>query len=151
MQQLFSAAIIEQRVKSSLSAMTDRFQYGARALMCALLPVFLAAGPAAANEKGAGGGGCPWIQDVTLDVGGKTLTVGQGFFTSTGEPLEQDGYHVYPLVNQLKLRIVGPHGEEWEAGLTRLTGGKRCNAFYVGKPVQVSDSENDGRGLILTR
>lgn len=151
MQHLFSAAIIEQRVKRSLSAMTDRFRHCAQALICALIPAVLAISPASASEKGGGGGGCPWIQDVKLDVGGKTLTVGQGFFTGSGEPLEQDGYHVYPLLNQLKLRIVGPHGQEWEAGLTRLTGGKRCNAFYVGKPVQVSDSENDGHSLILAR
>ena len=107
--------------------------------------------PAAAEKGAGGGGGCPWLQDVTLEVNGKTLTVTQSFFAGNGEPLDLDGYQIFPLLNQLKLRIVGPHGQEWEAGLTRLTGGKRCNAFYVGRPIQVSDSETDGRGLILAR
>ena len=109
------------------------------------------AGPAAA-EGGGGGNGCPWMQDVRLEVGGKVLTVDQTFFTGSGTPLIRDGYHIYPQVNQLKVRIIGPHGGEWEIGLTRLTGGKRCNAFYAGKAVQITDdSESADKALILTR
>ncbi|WP_448207340.1 hypothetical protein [Azospirillum sp. sgz302134] len=131
--------------------MKDRISVCALALTCALVPAVLAVNPAEASEKGGGGGGCPWAQDVTLEIGNKTLKLGQDAFTST-EPLSIDGFQIYPLVNQLKLRILGPKGQEWEAALTRLQGGKRCNAFYVGKAFQVSDSEDgDGLGLVLTR
>lgn len=127
----------------------------ALALTCALIPAILTVepSPAAANEKGggAGGNGCPWAQDVTLDLNGKTLTLNQDAFSAKGEPLDVDGYQIFPLLDQLKLRILGPRGQEWEAGLTRLSGGKRCQAFYVGKPFQVSDETGDRNSLILVR
>ncbi|MDQ2105589.1 hypothetical protein [Azospirillum isscasi] len=127
----------------------------ALALTCALVPAVLTVDPstAAANEKGggAGGNGCPWAQDVKLDLNGKTLTLNQEAFSAKGEPLDVEGYQIFPLLDQLKLRILGPRGQEWEAGLTRLVGGKRCQAFYVGKPFQVSDETGDRNSLILVR
>ena len=125
----------------------------ALALICALAPALLTVEPStvSANEKGSGGNGCPWALDVTLDLNGKTLTLNQGAFSPKGEPLDVDGYQIFPLLDQLKLRILGPRGQEWEAGLTRLSGGKRCQAFYVGKPFQVTDQTGNHRRPILIR
>ncbi|MGR0188293.1 hypothetical protein [Azospirillum aestuarii] len=122
----------------------------ALALTCAFVPAVLTVDPAAASDKPAGGG-CPWAQDVKLDLNGKTLTLNQDAFSAKGEPLDLEGYQIFPLLDQLKLRILGPRGQEWEAGLTRLSGGKRCQAFYVGKPFQVSDETGDRNSLILVR
>lgn len=115
--------------------------------------VSLSSGPALASDGAkAGGNGCPWAQDVTLEVNGKALTINQSVFTAKAiEPTVIDGYKLFPEVDQLKLRIVGPRGREWEAALTRLAGGKRCNAFYVGKAVAVTDTEQDPNMLILNR
>lgn len=111
----------------------------------------LVAVPAFANE-GAKSNGCPWAQDVSLEVNGKTMTLNQAMFAApAGEPIVMDPYQIYPLVDQLKLRIVGPKGREWEASLTRLVSGKRCSAFYVGKAFMVSDIERDPDVLILNR
>ncbi|PNQ96049.1 hypothetical protein C1S70_25820 [Azospirillum argentinense] len=134
----------------SIPSMTSTLNVCALALTCALVPAILTAAPAAANEKPAGGG-CPWAQDVKLDLNGKTLTLNQEAFSAKGEPLDLEGYQIFPLLDQLKLRILGPRGQEWEAGLTRLSGGKRCQAFYVGKPFQVSDETGDRNSLILVR
>lgn len=136
-------------MKSALP-MRSTLNLCALALTCAIVPAVLAVEPAAANEKPAGGG-CPWAQDVKLDLNGKTLTLNQDAFSTKGEPLDLEGYQIYPLLDQLKLRILGPRGQEWEAGLTRLSGGKRCQAFYVGKPFQVSDETGDRNSLILVR
>lgn len=112
---------------------------------------FLAAAPALANE-GAKSNGCPWAQDVSLEINGHSLTLNQAMFTvNTSEPVVMESYKIYPLVDQLKLRIVGPKGREWEASLTRLVSGKRCSAFYVGKAFLVSDIERDPDVLILNR
>ncbi|BAI72379.1 hypothetical protein AZL_017410 [Azospirillum sp. B510] len=106
---------------------------------------------AQANE-GAKSNGCPWSQDVTLEINGKTLTLKQDDFkTNSPEPLEIEQFKVFPLVDQLKLRIIGPKGREWEAALTRLVSGKRCSAFYAGKPELVSDKIRDPNELILNR
>lgn len=111
----------------------------------------LATAPALANE-GAKSNGCPWAQDVSLEVNGKTLTLNQSMFTTvSSEPVVIEPYKIYPMVDQLKLRIVGPKGREWEASLTRLVSGKRCSAFYVGKAFVVSDAEQDPNALILNR
>ncbi len=121
----------------------------ARDLLMAV--ALLAALPALANEA-AGSGGCPWAQDVSLQINGKTLTLNQAMFTApTTEPIVIEPYQIYPQLDQLKLRIVGPRGREWEASLTRLVSGKRCSAFYVGKPFMVSDVERDPNALILNR
>ncbi|MBP2230681.1 hypothetical protein J2847_003986 [Azospirillum agricola] len=107
---------------------------------------------ALANEGAKPGGGCPWAQDVSLEVNGKTLTLNQAVFATAGaEPVVIEPYQIYPMVDQLKLRIVGPKGREWEASLTRLVSGKRCSAFYVGKAFLVSDVERDPNTLILNR
>ncbi|MCG5243747.1 hypothetical protein [Azospirillum doebereinerae] len=109
------------------------------------------AAPALANE-GAKSNGCPWAQDVSLEINGKTLTLNQAVFAApSSEPVVIEPYQIYPLVDQLKLRIVGPKGREWEASLTRLVSGKRCSAFYVGKAFMVSDVERDPNMLILNR
>lgn len=106
---------------------------------------------AQANE-GAKSNGCPWAQDVTLEINGKTLTLKQDVFTTTSaEPIEIEAFKVVPLVDQLKLRIIGPKGREWEAALTRLVSGKRCSAFYAGKPVLVSNVTHNPDELILNR
>lgn len=107
--------------------------------------------PALANE-GAKSNSCPWAQDVSLEVNGKTMTLNQAMFAGpASEAIVMDPYKIYPLVDQLKLRIVGPKGREWEASLTRLVSGKRCSAFYVGKAFLVSDLEQNPDSLILNR
>lgn len=121
----------------------------ARQLLIAL--ALLAGTPALASE-GAKPNGCPWAQDVSLEINGTSLTLSQAIFTvNTSEPVVMEAYKIYPLVDQLKLRIVGPKGREWEASLTRLVSGKRCSAFYVGKAFLVSDIERDPDALILNR
>jgi hypothetical protein len=115
------------------------------------LTSLLATTPALANE-GAKSNGCPWAQDVSLEVNGKTMTLSQAMFAGpASEAIVMDPYKIYPLVDQLKLRIVGPKGREWEASLTRLVSGKRCSAFYVGKAFLVSDLEQNPDSLILNR
>ncbi|PWC83818.1 hypothetical protein TSH100_19860 [Azospirillum sp. TSH100] len=107
---------------------------------------------AAQANEGAKSNGCPWAQDVTLEINGKTLTLKQDVFTTTSaEPIEIETFKVVPLVDQLKLRIIGPKGREWEAALTRLVSGKRCSAFYAGKPELVSNTVRDPNELILNR
>lgn len=92
-------------------------------------------------------GGCPWQQDVTVDLGGKkTLTLPQAVFDPKSEQQSVDGYELLPNVNQLLLRIAGPYGDIWEAALTRLAG-KRCVAYYVGKPVLVEQLPPPDRAL----
>ncbi|MFP5517707.1 MAG: hypothetical protein ACLGJC_32100 [Alphaproteobacteria bacterium] len=116
-----------------------------------LFSLCVATAPAIASE-GAKPNGCPWAQDITLEINGKTLTLKQEAFTAmTSEPIEIDQFRVFPLVDQLKLRIIGPKGREWEAALTRLVSGKRCSAFYAGKPALVSDTVRDPNELILNR
>lgn len=116
-----------------------------------MLPLCVGTAPATASE-GAKPNGCPWAQDITLEINGKTLTLKQDAFTTvTSEPIEIDQFKVFPLVDQLKLRIIGPKGREWEAALTRLVSGKRCSAFYAGKPALVSDTVRDPNELILNR
>ena len=127
--------------------MKERMNVCALALTCALVPAILTAAPdtALASEKAGGGGGCPWAQDVTLELDGKPVKLAQDAFSASGEPVNVDGFQIYPLLNQLKLRIVGPHGQEWEAAMTRLSGGKRCNAFYVGKATKIAKpGDSDG-------
>lgn len=134
-------------------AMTARRSLAGTAYMALLAALTLSSGPSLASEGAkAGGNGCPWAQDVSLEINGKSITLNQSVFTATtAEPTVIDGYQFYPHVDQLKLRIVGPRGREWEASLTRLVGGKRCSAFYVGKAYAVSDSDRDPNVLILNR
>lgn len=95
--------------------------------------------PAAALAEGGGGnGGCPWQQEVSLALDGRTLTIPPAVFEAKGAAPVIDGYELQPDVNALILRVVGPRGELWEAALTRV-GAKRCTGFYVGKPVLVAE------------
>lgn len=101
------------------------------------------AAPSVALAGGGGGGEaktnpCPWTQDVKLSIGGQELVVPQAAFTAKTSQVSLDGYELIPALDQLVLRIIGPHGDLWEASMTRLAGGKRCTAFYVGKPFMVS-------------
>ncbi|WP_376959501.1 hypothetical protein ABNQ39_06115 [Azospirillum sp. A26] len=125
---------------------------GLRRLTLAAALTFAFGIAAAQANEGAKPNGCPWSQDVTLEINGKTLTLKQDAFTTTSaEPLEIEQFKVFPLIDQLKLRIIGPKGREWEAALTRLVSGKRCSAFYAGKPVLVSNTVRDPNELILNR
>ncbi|WP_247878081.1 hypothetical protein [Azospirillum sp. TSO22-1] len=109
----------------------------AAALM--LAPALLASGARAAE---GGGNGCPWAQDVKLDFGdGRTLTVPQAIFDPKNPNTAIDGYELRPNIETLSLTIYAPRGEVWQAALTRIAGGKRCTAFYVGRPARV---EEDG-------
>lgn len=132
--------------------MTTGIRVCAIALTCALVPSVLTTTPAQAKE-GGGGNSCPWAQDVTLDLAGKTLTLPQSAFDDkSGDPVTIDGYQLYPEIDRLKLRIVSPKGTEWEAALTLLQGGKRCKAVYVGKAVAVSDGIGaSSQVLVLNR
>ncbi|HEY0838484.1 MAG TPA: hypothetical protein VGE72_31545 [Azospirillum sp.] len=100
------------------------------------LPCGLA--PAEALAEGGGGGKCPWQQEATLVLDGKTLHVPPAVFEAKGPSIMDDGFELLPNVNALVLRIHGPRGEMWEAALTRV-GEKRCTGFYVGKPVLVAE------------
>lgn len=51
---------------------------------------------AAQANEGAKPNGCPWAQDVTLEINGKTLTLKQDAFTTTSsEPLEIEQFKVF--------------------------------------------------------
>ncbi|MBY6266190.1 hypothetical protein EI613_30400 [Azospirillum sp. 412522] len=127
-------------------------QSGPSRILFAAALLFSAGIATAQANEGAKSNGCPWSQDITLEINGKTLTLKQDVFTSTStEPVQIEQFKVVPLVDQLKLRIIGPRGREWEAALTRLVSGKRCSAFYAGKPVLVSDVVRNPDELILNR
>ncbi|HYG90564.1 MAG TPA: hypothetical protein VD978_30390 [Azospirillum sp.] len=89
-----------------------------------------------------GGNGCPWAQDLTLELGYKSITVPQTIFAPNSPGLSVDGYELSPDLNALSLRIVDPRGEVWQAALTRLAGGKRCTVFYVGRPTRVESRDD---------
>lgn len=99
--------------------------------------MLVAALPAWAAE--GGGSGCPWAQDVTLDLDGKPLTIPQAIFAPKNANPMVDGYEMRPDIDGLSLRIIGPHGTVWQAALTRIVGGKRCTVFYVGRATAVED------------
>lgn len=90
--------------------------------------------PVVANAAEGGGNNCPWAQDLKLDFGRKSITVPQSLFDGKTQDAVIDGYQLTPDIRALSLRIVGPRGETWQAALTLLAGGKRCTAFYVGRP-----------------
>ncbi|HYH20934.1 MAG TPA: hypothetical protein VD995_20190 [Azospirillum sp.] len=104
------------------------------ALLCA---VAIGVAPAMAAE-GGGGGKCPWQQEATLVLDAKTIHVPPTVFETKGAPAMIDGFELLPNLNALVLRIHGPHGEIWEAALTRV-GEKRCTGFYVAKPVLIAE------------
>lgn len=96
----------------------------------------------AAHAAEGGGSGCPWAQDVKLDLGnGRALTVPQAIFDPKNPNTAVDGYELRPNIEALSLTIYGPRGEVWQAALTRIAGGKRCTAFYVGRAAPMEGDE----------
>lgn len=97
----------------------------------------------AVNARAAEGGGCPWAQDVTLDFGdGRTITVPQTVFAPKNPDTAVGGYELRPNIEMLSLLIYGPRGDVWQAALTRIAGGKRCTAFYAGRPTPVEEEDS---------
>lgn len=107
----------------------------------AALIVMAAAAPAGA----AGGGGegaaanpCPWAQDVTVMLDGHALVLPQATFDPKARESFVDDHQIIPSLDQLKMVVIGPQGHMWEAALTRLSGGKKCLVYYVGKPILIA-------------
>lgn len=122
--------------------MTSAMRVGfiARTLLLASLLVGGAGGAAHANGGGGGGGGCPWAKDTSVTVAGREMVIPQSAFDPRSPQLNLEGYEVIPAVNQLVLRFIGPYGDVWESALTRLEAGKRCLAYMIGSPVQVTEA-----------
>ncbi|MBV5335565.1 hypothetical protein JZU48_00640, partial [bacterium] len=53
--------------------------------------------------------------------------------------VNMEGYELVPSLHQLKLSYIGAYGDVWESALTHIDGGKRCQVFLVGQPVQISE------------
>lgn len=94
----------------------------------------------AAQAAGGGGGGCPWAQDSTVTVAGREIIVPQEVFNPKTPQMSLEGYELVPSLHQLKLSFIGAYGDVWEAALTNIDGGKRCQAFLVGPAIQVSEA-----------
>jgi hypothetical protein len=116
-----------------------------------IFPVSVPLVPIPAMAVEGGGAGCPWLQDVMVELPGRTLTLGQNAFKNSEEPTTILGHQLYPNLDLLTLRIVSPDGQEWDVALTRLSSGKHCSAFYAGKPVRVIESEHIYGGTIAVR
>lgn len=112
----------------------------ASGLAGATVAAVLLLAPAAQAAQG-GGTGCPWAQDVTLDLGGRSITVPQSVFDPKNLSPTVDGYELRPSLETLSMQIIGPAGQIWHAALTRVASGKRCTAFYVGPPTPLEDEE----------
>lgn len=114
-----------------------------RAVACLFAIAALLAAPAAsASEGAAAANSCPWTQDLKLKIGKKELVVTQEMLDPKAGQQVIDGYELRPNLDQLRLQILTPRGEMWEVSLTRLVRGKRCAAYYVGKPFLVEDAES---------
>ncbi len=96
--------------------------------------------PAALAAQG-GGTGCPWAQDVTLDLGGRSIIIPQSVFDPKNLSPSVDGYELRPSLETLSMQIIGPAGQVWHAALTRVASGKRCTAFYIGPAMPLEDEE----------
>lgn len=83
---------------------------------------------------------CPWAKENQILVGAHTLDLPQSVFTAKNFPVVIQGFNITPDVPKLKIIIVDPYNDLWEASLTQLSAGKRCTAFYVGEPSLVSSS-----------
>jgi len=92
-----------------------------------------------AQAKEGGGSGCPWAQDVSLTLDRETITLPQAIFNPSTPTANVDGYELDVDHKTLSLRVTGPRGHIWQAALTHLASGKRCKAFYVGRPTLVFD------------
>lgn len=114
-----------------------------QAVACLFAVAALLAAPAVLASEGAGAANtCPWTQDLKLKIGKKELVVTQEMLDPKAGQQVIDGYELRPNLDQLRLQILTPRGEMWEASLTRLVRGKRCAAYYVGKPFLVEDAES---------
>ncbi|MCW2244534.1 hypothetical protein M2352_000125 [Azospirillum fermentarium] len=102
----------------------------------------LAAPAASASEGGGAANTCPWSQDIKVKIGKKELTISQDMLNPKAGQQVIDGYELRPNLDQLRLNILTPRGEMWEASLTLLVRGKRCAAYYVGKAFLVEDAES---------
>lgn len=114
---------------------------GKMAIRMAMAALALSAGPALANGgggEGAAANPCPWAQDVTMELNGRQLVLPQATFDPKAHESYVDDYQIVPSLDQLKMVVIGPHGHMWEAALTRLSGGKKCLVYYVGKPVLIA-------------
>lgn len=100
--------------------------------------------PAALASEGGGGAAntCPWSQDIKVKIGKKELVITQDMLNPKAGQQVIDGYELRPNLDQLRLNILTPRGEMWEASLTLLVRGKRCAAYYVGKAFLVEDAES---------
>lgn len=88
--------------------------------------------PATAARAEGGGAQCPWGSDLNFSVDGKKVTVPQSLFTAKVKQTTIGGFEVMADTGNLKLILVAPNGDTWEAALTVVDGGKRCIAFYAG-------------------
>lgn len=95
---------------------------------------------AATAQAAGGGGGCPWAQDSAVTVAGREILVPQAVFDPKTPQMSLEGYELVPSLHQLKLSFIGAYGDVWESALTNIDGGKRCQAFLVGPPIQVSEA-----------
>lgn len=120
--------------------MTLAMRVGSIARIAFLASLLVAGGGGAAGANSGGGNTCPWAHDATVTVAGREMVIPQTAFDPRSPQLNLEGYEVIPALNQLVLRFIGPYGDVWESALTRLDGGKRCLAFMVGSPVQVSEA-----------
>jgi len=120
-----------------------RLRVPRRAVACLFTAAVLLTAPAAFASEGAGAANtCPWSQDITVKIGKKELVITQDMLNPKAGLQVIDGYELHPDLSQLRLQILTPRGEMWEASMTRLVRGKRCAAYYVGKAFPVEDAES---------
>jgi len=88
---------------------------------------------------------CPWTKDIHITMGAQSLTLSQDIFSAKTIPISIKGFDVIPDVNKLKLLIIDPYRDMWQASLTLLSSTPRCVAYYAGQPYLVSSPFLDGR------
>jgi hypothetical protein len=108
-----------------------------RILAAAGLGVLVAAG-ASANEGGSKAKTCPWAKEIHLMLGAQALEMPQTVFTAKTIPVNVGGFDIIPDLAKLKIVIVDPYSDTWEASLTVLNGGERCTNYYVGEATLVN-------------
>ena len=118
----------------------EKSQAGRNAIAVAAAAFLSLTAAAAQAGGGGGGGGCPWAQDSTVTVAGREIIVPQTVFDPKTPQMSLEGYELVPSLHQLKLSFIGSYGDVWESALTNINGGKRCQAFLVSQPVQVSEA-----------
>jgi len=103
--------------------------------LCALVSALTAFNSALAAS--GGNTGCPYTSDAKLELGGKALLIPQEALTARAPTMIGD-YEIVPDPKSLTLMLTGRKGDVWEASMTSVVAGKRCSAFYVGKPVLIN-------------